>query len=173
MNTEARINTTRNGRFYSLLVYCAVELQPLLCHSKSIAPTVQKWGLCESRRPVAEELTTSQAARAYETHPNVLNRLILTGRLQARKNASGGWLIQKKSLDNWHGTRRKRGGSALVRALVADRRTARESEKGSGAEHVRQPRDGELVKALRAGPPSRPSNDAWRTETEEPTKSLS
>ncbi len=33
------------------------------------------------------ELTTTQAARAYEIHPNVLNRLILMGRFEARKNA--------------------------------------------------------------------------------------
>ena len=31
------------------------------------------------------ELTTSQAVRAYETHPNVLNRLILLERLKAPK----------------------------------------------------------------------------------------
>ena len=33
------------------------------------------------------EMTTTQAARAYRTHQNVLNRLILLGRLEARKNA--------------------------------------------------------------------------------------
>ena len=31
------------------------------------------------------ELTTTQAVRAYKTHPNVLIRLILMGRLDARR----------------------------------------------------------------------------------------
>ena len=55
------------------------------------------------------ELTTSQAVRAYRTHPNVLNRLILLGRLQAHKNADGRWLISQESLDRWSATRIKRG----------------------------------------------------------------
>ena len=48
------------------------------------------------------ELTTTQAVRAYETHPNVLNRLILMGRLKARKNGDGRWLISKASLEAWN-----------------------------------------------------------------------
>lgn len=48
------------------------------------------------------ELTTSQAVRAYKTHPNVLHRLILVGRLAARKNADGHWLISKESLELWN-----------------------------------------------------------------------
>lgn len=48
------------------------------------------------------ELTTSEAVRAYEVHPNVLCRLILLGRLTARKNADGRWLITKESLDCWN-----------------------------------------------------------------------
>jgi len=48
------------------------------------------------------ELTTTQAVRAYETHPNVLNRLILMGRLKARKNGDGRWLISKESLERWN-----------------------------------------------------------------------
>ncbi len=55
------------------------------------------------------ELTTTQAVRAYETHPNVLNRLILMGRLKARKNADGRWLISKQSLDKWNRQRVRRG----------------------------------------------------------------
>ncbi len=47
------------------------------------------------------ELTTYQAARAYDAHPNVLNRLILLGRLEARKDGDGRWLISKRSLDRW------------------------------------------------------------------------
>lgn len=62
------------------------------------------------------ELTTTQAVRAYETHPNVLNRLILMGRLKARKNADGHWLISKQSLEKWDAkrVRRARRNSPLV-----------------------------------------------------------
>jgi len=60
------------------------------------------------------ELTTSEAVRAYEVHPNVIGRLILTGRLQAHKNADGHWLISKESLERWNKTRvrRKTRGNA-------------------------------------------------------------
>jgi helix-turn-helix protein len=54
------------------------------------------------------ELTTTQAVRAYETHPNVINRLILMGRLKAHKNADGRWLISKQSLDKWNAKRVRR-----------------------------------------------------------------
>lgn len=54
------------------------------------------------------EMTTSQAVRAYETHPNVLNRLILMGRLKARKNSDGHWLIKKESLERWNRERVRR-----------------------------------------------------------------
>jgi hypothetical protein len=54
------------------------------------------------------ELTTSQAVRVYETHPNVLNRLILMGRLTARKNADGRWLISRESLERWNRNRVRR-----------------------------------------------------------------
>ena len=54
------------------------------------------------------ELSTSEAVRAYETHPNVLNRLILLGRLKARKDANGRWLISKNSLEQWNRTRVRR-----------------------------------------------------------------
>jgi hypothetical protein len=55
------------------------------------------------------ELTTAQAVRAYETHPNVLNRLILMGRLTARKNSDGHWLISRESLERWNRQRVRRG----------------------------------------------------------------
>jgi hypothetical protein len=58
---------------------------------------------------VDDELTTSEAVRDYSTHPNVLNRLILMGRLQARKNADGRWLIKKESLERWNRQRIRRG----------------------------------------------------------------
>lgn len=54
------------------------------------------------------ELTTSQAVRTYEVHPNVLNRLILLGRLSARKNQDGHWLISKESLERWNSQRVRR-----------------------------------------------------------------
>jgi len=54
------------------------------------------------------EMTTTQAVRTYHTHPNVLNRLILMGRLQARKNADGHWLIKKDSLEQWNRNRVRR-----------------------------------------------------------------
>ena len=54
------------------------------------------------------ELTSMQAVRAYEVHPNVLNRLILMGRLKARKNADGRWLISKESLELWNRQRVRR-----------------------------------------------------------------
>lgn len=54
------------------------------------------------------ELTTSQAVRAYKTHPNVLHRLILVGRLIARKNTDGHWLISKDSLERWNRNRQRR-----------------------------------------------------------------
>jgi len=54
------------------------------------------------------ELTTSQAVRMYETHPNVLNRLIHMGRLKAHKNADCRWLINRESLDRWNRQRVRR-----------------------------------------------------------------
>jgi hypothetical protein len=54
------------------------------------------------------EMTTSQAVRAYKTHPNVLIRLILLGKLEARKNADGRWLISKNSLECWNRRRVRR-----------------------------------------------------------------
>jgi len=63
------------------------------------------------------ELTTSQAVQAYAVFPNVLHRMILMGRLEARKDANGHWLISKESLERWnrHRVRRdpKRGQAAL------------------------------------------------------------
>lgn len=54
------------------------------------------------------ELTTSQAVQLYQVFPNVLHRMILMGRLQARKNADGRWLISKESLENWNRNRVRR-----------------------------------------------------------------
>lgn len=55
-----------------------------------------------------QEMTTSQAARMYNTHPNVLNRLILMGRLAAHKDSNGRWLISKESLERWNAQRVRR-----------------------------------------------------------------
>jgi hypothetical protein len=65
------------------------------------------------------ELTTSQAVRAYETHPNVLNRLILMGRLTARKNPDGHWLISKESLERWNRNRVRRVKPDVARSTGA------------------------------------------------------
>ena len=63
------------------------------------------------------ELTTSQAVRAYEVHPNVLCRLVLTGRLTARKNADGHWLISKESLEQWDRNRVRRVKQEVAQAM--------------------------------------------------------
>jgi hypothetical protein len=54
------------------------------------------------------EIGTSEAARQFKTHPNVLLRLILLGRLTAHKNPDGHWLISKESLDRWNSRRVRR-----------------------------------------------------------------
>jgi hypothetical protein len=54
------------------------------------------------------ELTTSQAVQAYGVFPNVLHRMILMGRLEARKDADGHWLISKESLERWNRRRVRR-----------------------------------------------------------------
>jgi len=51
------------------------------------------------------ELTTSQAMQTYRVFPNVLHRMILMGRLKARKDANGRWLISKESLERWNNQR--------------------------------------------------------------------
>jgi len=63
------------------------------------------------------ELTTSQAVRAFEVHPNVLSRLILMGRVKARKNANGHWLISKESLERWNRQRVRRTPRAAQAAI--------------------------------------------------------
>jgi predicted site-specific integrase-resolvase len=62
------------------------------------------------------ELTTSQAVQRYGVFPNVLHRMILMGRLAARKNADGRWLISKESLERWD---RQRARKATKRAKAA------------------------------------------------------
>lgn len=55
-----------------------------------------------------KEMKMSQAVRTYEVHPNILQRLVLMGRISARKNSDGHWLLSKKSLDNWNAQRVRR-----------------------------------------------------------------
>lgn len=66
-----------------------------------------------------DELTTSQAVRTYETNPNVLNRLILMGRLKAHKNADGHWLIDRESLEHWNRQRVRRAPKHDQTAVAA------------------------------------------------------
>lgn len=65
------------------------------------------------------KLTTSQTIHAYEVHPNVLCRLILTGRLAARKNADGLWLISKESPERRGQNRVRRVKPDVARATGA------------------------------------------------------
>jgi hypothetical protein len=71
------------------------------------------------------ELTTSQAVREYGVFPNVLHRMILMGRLEARKDADGRWLITRKSLESWNRNRVRRarkperGGIAVAAEVHA------------------------------------------------------
>jgi hypothetical protein len=66
------------------------------------------------------DMTTTQAARAYGTHQNVLNRLILVGRLKARKNADGRWLINRESLERWNRQRVRRAPKPEQAAIAVD-----------------------------------------------------
>lgn len=54
------------------------------------------------------ELTTSEAARLYGVFPSALHRLILMGKLAARKDPNGRWLISKESLECWNAQRVRR-----------------------------------------------------------------
>jgi predicted site-specific integrase-resolvase len=53
-------------------------------------------------------LTTLETVRKYGVHPNVLNRVILMGRVAARKDENGRWMINKSSLEKWDRTRVRR-----------------------------------------------------------------
>lgn len=66
-----------------------------------------------------QELTTSEATRQFRTNPNVLIRLILMGRLVARKNADGRWLITKASLEHWNRQRVRRAPKPEQAAVAA------------------------------------------------------
>ena len=53
-------------------------------------------------------LTTLETVRKYGIHPNVLNRMLLMGRIAASKDEDGRWMIDKLSLEKWNRTRIRR-----------------------------------------------------------------
>jgi Helix-turn-helix domain len=52
------------------------------------------------------EVTTSEAVRQFQMHPATVLRLILTRRVEARKDADGKWLIRLSDLERWNRQRR-------------------------------------------------------------------
>jgi hypothetical protein len=54
------------------------------------------------------EVKTSQAARICGVFPHELYTAILMGRLEARKDSNGHWLISKQSLERWNSRRVRR-----------------------------------------------------------------
>ena len=67
------------------------------------------------------ELTTSQAVQLYQVFPNVLHRMILMGRLEARKDENGRWLISKESLERWNRQRPRRGPKPKQDVIASER----------------------------------------------------
>ena len=47
------------------------------------------------------ELSTYEAARAFNVNPVTLQRLAATGKLDVRKDANGHWRFSKVSLEKW------------------------------------------------------------------------
>jgi hypothetical protein len=66
------------------------------------------------------EIGTSAAARQFQTHPNVLLRLILLGRLTAHKNSDGHWLISEESLERWNRKRVRRAPKPERGSITAE-----------------------------------------------------
>ena len=54
------------------------------------------------------EVTTSEAVRQFQMHPATVLRLILTGRVEAHKDADGKWLIRRSDLERWNRQRLRR-----------------------------------------------------------------
>jgi hypothetical protein len=52
--------------------------------------------------------TVSEAVRTFDVHMNLLHRMILRGRLDARRTERGFWLITRSSLNRWAATRKRR-----------------------------------------------------------------
>ena len=59
-----------------------------------------------------EVLTSSEAVRTFSMHPATVLRLILTGRVKAKKDLNGRWLIEKKSLERWDRQRVRRAAKS-------------------------------------------------------------
>jgi len=64
------------------------------------------------------EVTTAWAIRTYGVFPNSLRLAILMGHLQARKDESGRWLINRDSLDHWNKRRVRRASRIEVGAAA-------------------------------------------------------
>lgn len=71
---------------------------------------------------MSEVLTTSEAVRAFRMHPATVLRLILTGRVTARKNADGRWLIDRGSLERWNQNRGHRASAGTSPAAQTNGR---------------------------------------------------
>lgn len=65
------------------------------------------------------ELTTTQASIAFDVHPNVLGKLLLIGRIKARKNADGHWMIPREALERWNASRVRRAPKQEQAAATA------------------------------------------------------
>jgi hypothetical protein len=48
------------------------------------------------------ELSTYEAARAFDAHPVTLQRLVAVGKLDGRKDENGHWRLSKTSLESWN-----------------------------------------------------------------------
>jgi hypothetical protein len=123
------------------------------------------------------ELTVSDGARESGVHQNNLTRLLVAGRLRARKDKNGRWLIDRTSFDQWNATRKRRPPEtetpvpSLVRLLGGSRPVNRKRDKGTEVEHMKRPATGTAIPALRPREdPSRPGNDVWKTNTIEVKK---
>src|SRR6516162_6623146 len=65
------------------------------------------------------EITASQAARKYGVFPHVLYRMILMGRIRARKDEDGRWRITTESLERWNRQRVRRAAKLRPEAPLS------------------------------------------------------
>ena len=61
----------------------------------------------ERRRRIGPELTALEAAKALSVRLNTLYLLIYEGKLEARKDGNGRWLIGREGLKQWRDAARK------------------------------------------------------------------
>jgi excisionase family DNA binding protein len=66
-----------------------------------------------------ETLTTSEAVKAFGVFPSVLHRMILMGRLDARRDKRGRWLISRDSLERWNAQRVRRSAQISAKSINA------------------------------------------------------